>query len=147
MEVIASANSTLAAHAALLSRVRIAQKSHRRRLRALPAPPTEVLSLPLLPSPPRSRSPSPSSRSYQRSGSPAQSHASTSHQHTQQSRDKVTRGRQDLPPAKRARAERYANYVPEEETVRNDYCAHFGQSGEWPQNFVAGSEPSRRFEE
>jgi hypothetical protein len=132
MEVIASANSTLASHSALLARVRSEQKSHRRRLRALPVPPRDVLALPLLLSPPRSPVPSPPA-------SPGPSHASTF--------ARQGRVRPDLPPAKQARAKRYANYVPEEETVRNDYCARYGQGGEWPQNWVLGAEPERRFEE
>jgi mRNA m6A methyltransferase non-catalytic subunit len=151
MEIIASANSTLASHSALLARVRTAQKSHRRRLRALPAPPTDVLALPLLPSPPRSPGPSPPP-------SPVPSHASTSASvaRASQSRSQSApqgppgqqgRERPDLPPAKQARVKKYANYVPEEETVRNDYCARYGQGGEYPQNWVLGAEPEHRFEE
>lgn len=52
-----------------------------------------------------------------------------------------------LAPAKRARLARYANYVPEEETIRNDYSQRYVDSGEWPQNWVLGAEPERRFEE
>lgn len=42
---------------------------------------------------------------------------------------------------------RVANYVPEEETVRNDYTAWYGASGEWGSNFVLGAEPERVCEE
>jgi hypothetical protein len=42
---------------------------------------------------------------------------------------------------------RYANYVPEEETVRNDYAQRYVDGGEWPQNWVLGAQPERRFEE
>jgi mRNA (2'-O-methyladenosine-N6-)-methyltransferase len=55
--------------------------------------------------------------------------------------------RTDLPPAKRARLAKYRNYVPEEETIRNDYSQHYVDSGEWPQNWVLGAEPENRFEE
>ncbi|KAF9554800.1 MT-A70-domain-containing protein, partial [Agrocybe pediades] len=55
--------------------------------------------------------------------------------------------RPDLPPAKRARVERYPNYIPDEETIRNDYSQRYVDSGEWPQNWVLGAEPERRFEE
>jgi mRNA (2'-O-methyladenosine-N6-)-methyltransferase len=55
--------------------------------------------------------------------------------------------RQDLPPAKRARAARYHKYVPEEETIRNDYSQRYVDGGEWPQNWVLGAEPEHRFEE
>ncbi|KAG8944923.1 hypothetical protein FRC04_001364 [Tulasnella sp. 424] len=42
---------------------------------------------------------------------------------------------------------RYPNYVPEEETIRNDYSQRYVDSGDWPQNWVQGAEPERRFEE
>ncbi|PSS29760.1 hypothetical protein PHLCEN_2v2908 [Hermanssonia centrifuga] len=126
-ECISSANDLLAAHSALISRVRSNQKSHRRELRSLVSPPHAILSLPLIPSPepspPASRSPSPSlpvkPKSY----------------------------RNDLPPAKRARLARYDNYVPEEETIRNDYSQRYVDGGEWPQDWVLGADPEHRFEE
>ena len=126
-ECISSANDLLAAHAALVNRVRLDQKSYRRQLRALPSPPQSILNVPLIPSPqpspPQSRSPSPSlpppkQRIYK-----------------------------DLPPAKRARVARYENYVPEEETIRNDYSQRYVDGGEWPQNWVLGADPEHRFEE
>jgi len=55
--------------------------------------------------------------------------------------------RADLPPIKRLRAARYKNYSPEEETIRNDYSQQYVDGGDWPQNFVQGAEPGRRFEE
>ena len=126
-ECISSTNDLLAAHAALVNRVRLDQKSYRRQLRALPSPPQSILNVPLIPSPqpspPQSRSPSPSlpppkQRIYK-----------------------------DLPPAKRARVARYENYVPEEETIRNDYSQRYVDGGEWPQNWVLGADPEHRFEE
>lgn len=126
-ECLASANELLASHNALVSRIRNAQRGYRRQLKSLPSPPEEVLKLPLLPSPPRSPSPSPPS-------SPLISPA-----------PKLPRP--DLPPAKRARVSRYSNYVPEEETIRNDYSQRYVDGGEWPQNWVLGAEPEHRFEE
>ena len=126
-ECISSANDLLAAHAALVNRVRLNQKSFRRQLRALPSPPQAILNVPLVPSPqpspPHSRSPSPALP------------------------PKPKPYRPDLPPAKRARLARYDNYVPEEETIRNDYSQRYVDGGEWPQNWVLGADPERRFEE
>lgn len=39
------------------------------------------------------------------------------------------------------------NYIQEEETVRNDYTAWYGASGEWGSNFVLGAEAERICEE
>jgi mRNA (2'-O-methyladenosine-N6-)-methyltransferase len=39
------------------------------------------------------------------------------------------------------------NYVPEEETIRNDYSQRYVDTGEWPQNWVLGADPDKRFEE
>jgi mRNA m6A methyltransferase non-catalytic subunit len=126
-ECISSANDLLAVHAALVNRVRLDQKAYRRQLRSLPSPPQAILNVPLIPSPqpspPQSRSPSPSP--------PA----------------KVQAHRPDLAPAKRARLARYDNYVPEEETIRNDYSQRYVDSGDWPQNWVLGADPDHRFEE
>lgn len=126
-QCISSANDLLAAHSALINGVRQAQKAHRRQLRALASPPHDILNIPLipspLPSPPLSRSPSPSLP------------------------PKPKQLRADLPPAKRARVARYDNYVPEEETIRNDYSARYVDTGEWPQNWVLGADPDHRFEE
>ncbi|KAF8596934.1 MT-A70-domain-containing protein [Ceratobasidium sp. AG-I] len=52
-----------------------------------------------------------------------------------------------LPPSKRARKEKYTNYVPEEETIRNDYSQRYVDGGEWPQNWVLGARLEQRFEE
>lgn len=126
-QCIASANDILAAHAALVDRIRQDQKQRRRQLRALPSPPQAILNVSLIPSPepspPVSRSPSP----------------------TLPPRPKPYRP--DLPPAKRARVTRYDNYVPEEETIRNDYSQRYVDGGEWPQDWVLGADPEHRFEE
>ncbi|KAI9435593.1 MT-A70-domain-containing protein [Lactarius indigo] len=126
-EVLASANDILAQHLALITRVRDSQKSHRRKLRTLSSPPQSILKLPLIPSPKPSPPPSPPSSPLlvPRRRPP----------------------RTDLPPPKRARAAHYENYVPEEETIRNDYSQRYVDGGEWPQNWVLGAEPERRFEE
>lgn len=121
-----SADYLLATHAQLLARVRDAQINNRRLLRALPSPPQDLLRLPLIPSPSPTPSP-PSSPLLAPRPKPPQ--------------------RPDLPPAKRARLARYPNYVPEEETIRNDYSQRYVDSGEWPQNWVVGAELERRFEE
>ncbi|KAI6019552.1 hypothetical protein PISMIDRAFT_116508 [Pisolithus microcarpus 441] len=132
-DVLSSAQSLLESHARLISRVRQAQRNHRRQLRALlPSPPGDLLNLPLIPSP----LPSPSS-----SPSPPLSSLHTELQ------PRPNHHRPDLPPAKRARLARYTNYVPEEETIRNDYSQRYVDGGEWPQNWVLGAEPERRFEE
>ncbi|KAI0668886.1 MT-A70-domain-containing protein [Trametes maxima] len=126
-ECLASANELLAAHDALISRIRTSQRSFRRQLKSLPSPPDTILRLPLLPTPPRSPTPSPpSSPLIVPTSKPA---------------------RPDLPPAKRARLARYSNYVPEEETIRNDYSQRYVDGGEWPQNWVLGADPEHRFEE
>lgn len=126
LQSLNDANELLAVHAALLLRVRSAQKQHRQQLHALYSPPTELLRLPLIPS----RSPSPASSAEDSTPSSPRPES-----------------RQDLPPAKRARVARYHNYVPEEETIRNDYSHRYVDGGEWPQNWVLGAEPEHRFEE
>lgn len=40
-----------------------------------------------------------------------------------------------------------ANYVPEEESVRNDYAAWYGASGQWGSNFVLGADEGQICEE
>ncbi|KAF9054269.1 MT-A70-domain-containing protein [Panaeolus papilionaceus] len=124
INAITEANELLAAHAALILRVRQSQADHRANLEDLESPPTELLELPLIPTPSSTPPPEPS--------------ASPEHQ---------TFIRHDLPPNKRARVARYRNYVPEEETIRNDYSQRYVDGGEWPQNWVLGAEPEHRFEE
>jgi hypothetical protein len=129
MEVLSSANELLAVHSALIERVRSEQQNYRRQLQALHSPPHELLKLPLIPTP----SPSPP---------PTDSRPCSPEPEQQQHQSRA-----DLTPAKRARLARYHNYVPEEETIRNDYSQRNVDSGEWPQNWVIGAEPERRFEE
>ena len=125
--VTATANDLLAQHLVLISRLRESQRAHRRKLRVLPSPPLSILNLPTIPSPKHSPPSSPPSSPLLLP------------------RRKPPRA--DLPPAKRARAVHYENYVPEEETIRNDYSQRYVDGGEWPQNWVLGAEPERRFEE
>jgi mRNA m6A methyltransferase non-catalytic subunit len=125
--VTATANDLFAQHIVLISRIKESQKAHRRKLRALPSPPRTILSLPTIPTPKHSPPPSPPSSPLLLP------------------RRKPPRA--DLPPAKRARATHYENYVPEEETIRNDYSQRYVDGGEWPQDWVLGAEPERRFEE
>ncbi|KAJ7875398.1 MT-A70-domain-containing protein [Mycena olivaceomarginata] len=127
-EVISSVNDLLASHSALILKVRNSQQSHRRQLLSLQFPPAEILDLPLIPSSP----PSPVDADSPPSSPTLNSRAVF---------------RADLPPAKRARAARYKNYVPEEETIRNDYSQRYVDGGEWPQNWVLGADPEHRFEE
>ncbi|RDB19671.1 N6-adenosine-methyltransferase subunit METTL14 [Hypsizygus marmoreus] len=127
-EIISSANELLAFHTALITNTRLSQHSHRRQLHSLHSPPQELLKLPLIPSPPST----PPLNESPPSSPPIRTH------------DLL---RPDLPPAKRARVVRYANYVPEEETIRNDYSQRYVDAGEWPQNWVLGAEPEHRFEE
>ncbi|KAJ3868488.1 MT-A70-domain-containing protein [Lentinula novae-zelandiae] len=130
-EAISSANDLLAAHSALVSRVRQSQQNHRRKLQSIQPPPSlELIRLPTI----RSPLPSPSSSSPTEN-SPIQSY------------NNAPSMRLDLPPAKRARVARYKNYVPEEETIRNDYSQRYVDGGEWPQNWVLGADPEHRFEE
>lgn len=127
-ELISSANELLAAHSALLSRLKDSQQLHRKQLLSLRTPPEELLRLPLISS--TSNTPSPPA-------SPVLSPLDSS-RHAQ---------RNDLPPAKRARVARYRNYIPEEETIRNDYSQRYVDGGEWPQDWVLGADPEHRFEE
>ncbi|KAJ7482272.1 MT-A70-domain-containing protein [Mycena galericulata] len=129
-EITSSANDLLAAHSALILKVRTAQQFHRRQLRSLQFPPSEILELPLIPSSP----PSPVDQDSPPASPSVNSRLS-----------QVRPG--DLPPAKRARVARYKNYVPEEETIRNDYSQRYVDGGEWPQNWVLGADPEHRFEE
>lgn len=39
------------------------------------------------------------------------------------------------------------NYVPEEETVRNDYCAWYGASGRWGSEYIKGAADNEICEE
>ncbi|KAJ3759967.1 MT-A70-domain-containing protein [Lentinula raphanica] len=127
-ETISSANDLLAAHSALISKARQSQQNHRQKLHSIQSPVVvELLRLPLIPSP--------------------ASAPSSPTEEVPPQQNKAPPLRSDLPPAKRARAARYMNYVPEEETIRNDYSQRYVDGGEWPQNWVLGAEPEHRFEE
>lgn len=139
-EVLSSANSLLSSHSALISRVRQSQQANRRQLHTLQTVPQDLIRLPLIPSaPPSPTSHTHSSVSNHVEESPPASPVISRQQQAQQ--------RTDLAPAKRARVARYKNYVPEEETIRNDYSQRYVDGGEWPQNWVLGAEPEHRFEE
>ncbi|KAF8591771.1 MT-A70-domain-containing protein [Ramaria rubella] len=138
MRTLSDINDLLSSHAALTSRVRASQRSHRDVLRTLPSPPYAILQLPLIPTPSPSPSPPPSSPSPTIG-------ARKQEQEWERERDPKTRT--DLPPEKRVRLARYPNYVPEEETLRNDYSQRYVDGGEWPQNWVLGAELEKRFEE
>ncbi|KAF8890670.1 MT-A70-domain-containing protein, partial [Infundibulicybe gibba] len=128
--MIGFANELLAAHSRLIVDVRTEQK-HRNQIYTLHSPSHELLRLPLIPSPPPSPLPEDS--------------PPTSPGIIPESQSPPVKT--DLPPAKRARVARYHNYVPEEETIRNDYSQRYVDGGEWPQNWVMGAESEHRFEE
>jgi hypothetical protein len=121
-EALSSANELLTAHSGLMSRVRQSQQSHRRQLHTLPSPPMELIRLPIIPSPPRSRSPSPPPSPPPRKTIPPRSSS-----------------------RKTCTTRSYRTYVPEEETIRNDYSQRYVDGGEWPQNWVLGAEPGKSF--
>ena len=120
-------NELLSTHAVLRERVVRSQEKHRQILARLPSPPS--ISVPPILRTSTSRDLSPE------------------HESSEVEVIDSSSIRTDLPPAKRIRALRYRNYVPEEETIRNDYSQRYVDGGEWPQNWVLGAEPERRFEE
>ena len=134
-EVLSSARAALDSHTALMATVRASQTNRKQVVRGLPSPldqPNQLLALPPIPQ----RSPSPES-------TPPSSPRLNPHLAKQLDQLK----RNDLSAAKLARVAKYQNYVPEEETIRNDYSQQYVDSGEWPQNWVLGAELERRFEE
>lgn len=148
---LASANDLLAYHSTLIDDVRRKQREHRRVLEFV-APDTSFPAIP-----PSDISPPPSPLA-----SSSKVTLDSDIYGAQKSMNGVTNGtgahglparptalvaKKELTPAKAARAARYKKYVPEEETIRNDYSQHYVDSGEWPQNFVLGAEPELRFEE
>lgn len=149
---LASANALLKSHIALLDHARSVQQARRNELQSLfsqrilspcvDSPPdspleddnVDVLRLPLVP--------------VSRLGDDLYDDGhSDLDEHDEPMPESPEITRMDLPPAKRARMKRYKNYVPEEETIRNDYSLRYLNGGEWPQNWVLGAEPERRFEE
>lgn len=172
-DTLASANDLLASHHALLTRLRAEQQNRLHDLRSIPwdsipslgsgsstskaendagpsrspshsptlsintlREPHDLLNFPMIPSP----SPSPAH-------STSSSLPSSPRLGVSQLPPKPKAYRSDLPPAKRARVARYTNYIPEEETIRNDYSQRYVDGGEWPQNWVLGADPDKRFEE
>lgn len=133
-ETLSDINHLLSVHSNLVRRVRNAQRTHRDALRTLPSPPESLLQLPLI------RTPSPSP--------PSSPHTEYSYSHiTAPAASRNPKLRTDLLPEKRVRLARYAHYIPEEETFRNDYCQRYVDSGDWPQNWVVGADLEKRFEE
>jgi mRNA m6A methyltransferase non-catalytic subunit len=156
-EVLSSAHELLDAHYSLLERTRSTQRANRRALRAyaanLPASGDQeegssslntLLNLPLLQTPPRSPT-SDNDQNYEEDFE--EENVDITKVVASVVRPHPREVRADLPPAKKARCARYENYVPEEETIRNDYCQRYVDGGEWPQNWVVGAEMERRFEE
>lgn len=156
-DVLSSANALLDAHNVLLRQVRSKQRVNRSALRAYlstqpsttrdPDSPNDLkqlLELPLLRTPPTS--PPPDYETLDDKGK-EQEGGDISAVVSSVVRPHPREVRPDLPPAKKARCARYENYIPEEETIRNDYCQRYVDGGEWPQNWVVGAEMERRFEE
>lgn len=157
-QVLSAAHALLETHHTLLQQVRSTQRHNRDALRSYlrkhPTPSVDadssslehLLELPLLRTP--HHSPLNSSKEVDGvdeddeddDGDLASEVASVVRPHPREVRP-------DLPPAKKARCARYENYIPEEETIRNDYCQRYVDGGEWPQNWVVGAEMERRFEE
>ena len=123
-----SSTTLLAAHSNLVQRARSQQRSRRQILEANGYEPD----FPEIPSPPSS--PLPITQTESVSSSPNGKAGESSK-------------RANLSPEKQARMKRYRNYIPEEETIRNDYSQHYVDSGEWPQNWILGAAPEDRFEE
>jgi len=128
-ELLSQANELLTSHAILIDKIRSVQLKFRQQLRTLPPPAEELLKLPIAPSPPLAPNddlPLPSPTFKLEESEPC---------------------RPDLPLVKKVRSLRYQNYVPEEETIRNDYSQRYVDGGEWPQNWVIGAELEHRFKE
>lgn len=131
-EVLSSAHSTLESHAQLMKAVHANHERRRHLLAMLPSSSTTGISFPDLP--PRPDSPeSTKSESYEYDP------------HMERYLKQLNRT--DVPKEKMEKLKRYRNYVPEEETIRNDYSQQYVDSGEWPQNWVLGAELEKRFEE
>jgi mRNA m6A methyltransferase non-catalytic subunit len=132
-EVLSSAYSTLESHAQLMKVVQADHEKRRQLLSSLPSSSTAGITFPDLPVRPESPELSPKCDSYEYDP------------HAEQYMKQLKRT--DLPKEKMEKVKRYQNYVPEEETIRNDYSQQYVDSGEWPQNWVLGAELERRFEE
>lgn len=135
-ETMSSAREALEAHKRLMETVRSGHTHRRNILASLPASSTSGIDFPDFPE----RPPSPE---YSPSTSPERK----PHLEPENARRLAQLARKDLPPEKLAKVKRYQNYVPEEETIRNDYSQQYVDSGEWPQNWVLGAELEKRFEE
>lgn len=172
-EVLSSAAALLDTHKALLNHVRTAQRENREALRAYissqhrsssrrspsattasgagdsPTDLRRLLELPLVPTP-SSDSPRGAASSLHKDGERSaedDEDEDISAAVASFVRPHPREVRHDLSLAKKARCARYENYIPEEETIRNDYCQRYVDGGEWPQDWVVGAEMERRFEE
>lgn len=132
-EIISTAQDTIETHNRLMEGVRNGHAQRRRILASLPSSATADIRFP---DEPPERSPSPEvTPSY------------TTEFNPHRERQLAQLARTDLSPEKLAKVKRYQNYIPEEETIRNDYSQQYVDSGEWPQNWVLGAELEKRFEE
>lgn len=137
IEVMSSAREALESHNRLMETVRNGHVYRRDLLSSLPSSSTSGIDFPDLPERPVSPKSSPSSSPDRK---PNLELVETEKRSAQLAR-------KDLPLEKLAKVRRYQNYVPEEETIRNDYSQQYVDSGEWPQNWVLGADLEKRFEE
>jgi hypothetical protein len=135
-ELLSSAHSVLESHSQLMKSIETSHNRRRELVSQLPPSVIAGVSLPELPT--RSPSPEPSSNDT--------APRNTRDDYLDRERERQLQ-RTDLDKEKMAKVRRYSNYVPEEETIRNDYSQHCVDSGQWPQNWVLGAELERRFEE
>lgn len=135
-EVLSSGYSILESHAQLMKTIETGHNRRRDLLSQLPVSCIAGVSLPDLPN----RSPSPEVQT------PSNVPKNMRDDYIEKERERQLR-RTDLDKDKMAKVRRYRNYVPEEETIRNDYSQQCVDGGQWPQNWVLGAELERRFEE
>ncbi|CAG7851376.1 N6-adenosine-methyltransferase subunit METTL14 {ECO:0000250/UniProtKB:Q3UIK4}; AltName: Full=Methyltransferase-like protein 14 [Serendipita indica DSM 11827] len=131
-ELMSSAYSALEAHAQLMKTVEAGHHRRRALISNLSPSATAGISFPDLPSRPIS---------------PESPNAESKEQDVHYERRQRQLRRTDLPPEKMEKVKRYHNYIPEEETIRNDYSQQYVDGGDWPQNWVLGAELEHRFEE
>jgi mRNA (2'-O-methyladenosine-N6-)-methyltransferase len=135
-ELLSSAHSVLESHAQLMKSIEMNHSRRRELVSQLPPFVTAGVTLPDLPT----RSPSPDLPPGDNTL------RNTRGDYLERERERQLQ-RTDLDKDKMAKVRRYRNYVPEEETIRNDYSQQCVDGGQWPQNWVLGAELEQRFEE
>jgi hypothetical protein len=140
-EVLSSGHAILEEHAQLMETIKTNHNKRRELFGSLPSSLTSGITFPELPK----RTDSSLSNRSDPLGSPHSDAHEEIDPYLEHQRKQLQRT--DLSPEKLAKVRRYVNYVPEEETIRNDYSQQYVNSGEWPQNWVLGAELEKRFEE